>query len=126
MPTATRSRTRRSWSGIRSLAIPPACRDVWISPNPRAKVQAAGVDGAGRRPYRYSASFREAQQREKYDRLIRFGERLPELRERMSEHMALDASARERVCAVAVRLIDLSWFRVGSERPARARRVCTA
>jgi DNA topoisomerase I len=108
---------------IRSLAIPPAWRDVWISPNPRAKLQAVGVDAAGRRQYRYSASFREAQEHEKYDRLIRFGERLPELRERMSEHMALDTYARERVCAVAVRLIDLSWFRVGSERPARSRRV---
>jgi len=45
---------------IRSLAIPPAWRDVWISPNPRAKLQAVGVDAAGRRQYRYSASFREA------------------------------------------------------------------
>jgi DNA topoisomerase-1 len=108
---------------IRALAIPPAWRDVWISPNPGAKVQAVGVDRAGRRQYRYSAAFRAAQEREKYDRLIRFGERLPALRERMAEHMALEPDARERVCAIAVRLIDLSWFRVGSERPARARRV---
>ena len=92
-------------------------------PEPRAKLQAVGVDSAGRRQYRYSAAFRESQEREKYDRLIRFGERLPVLRERMSAHMALEPHARERVCAVAVRLIDLSWFRVGSERPARARRV---
>jgi DNA topoisomerase-1 len=108
---------------IRALAIPPAWRDVWISPNARAKLQAVGVDRAGRRQYRYSPAFRESQEREKYDRLIRFGERLPALRERMSEHMELEPYDRERVCAVAVRLIDLSWFRVGSERPARARRV---
>jgi DNA topoisomerase-1 len=108
---------------IRALAIPPAWRDVWISPNPGAKIQAVGVDRAGRRQYRYRAAFRTAQERAKYDRLIRFGERLPELREHMSEHMGLEPGAHERVCAIAVRLIDLAWFRVGSEAPARARRV---
>jgi DNA topoisomerase I len=108
---------------IRSLAIPPAWRDVWISPNPRAKVQAVGVDRAGRRQYRYSPGYRAAREQEKYDRLVRFGERLSALRRSMAEHMQLDADERERVCAVAVRLIDLAWFRVGTERPARTRRV---
>ena len=108
---------------IRSLAIPPAWREVWVSPNPRAKVQAVGVDRAGRRQYRYSPAYRAAREQEKYDRLVRFGERLPALRRSMAEHMQLDADERERVCAVAVRLIDLAWFRVGTERPARTRRV---
>jgi DNA topoisomerase-1 len=40
----------------------------------------------------------------------------------MGEHMALDALARDRVCAVAVRLINLAWFRVGSDRYARESR----
>jgi DNA topoisomerase IB len=33
---------------IEELAIPPAWRDVWISPHPRAKLQATGIDRAGR------------------------------------------------------------------------------
>ena len=33
---------------IRSLVIPPAWEDVWISPNPRARLQATGIDAAGR------------------------------------------------------------------------------
>ena len=33
---------------IRALAIPPAWREVWISPSPRARLQATGVDSAGR------------------------------------------------------------------------------
>jgi DNA topoisomerase-1 len=40
----------------------------------------------------------------------------------MSEHMELDALERERVSAIAVRLINLGWFRVGSERYARTSR----
>jgi DNA topoisomerase-1 len=51
--------------------------------------------------------------------LIRFGEHLPELRAAMSEHLDRDELDRDRVSAVALRLISLGWFRVGSERYAR-------
>jgi hypothetical protein len=36
----------------------------------------------------------------------------------MAEHMEFDELHPDRVCAVAVRLIDATWFRVGSERHA--------
>lgn len=36
---------------IEALVIPPAWRDVWISPSPAARLQATGVDAAGRRQY---------------------------------------------------------------------------
>ena len=38
---------------IERLAIPPAWTDVWISPSASARLQATGVDAAGRRQYRY-------------------------------------------------------------------------
>lgn len=107
---------------IRSLVIPPAWRDVRISPLPSAKVQATGTDSAGRRQYLYHASFREAQEQAKYDKLIRFGERLPVLRAAMAEHMDRNALDRERVSAVALRLLNSGWFRPGSERYARESR----
>jgi DNA topoisomerase-1 len=40
----------------------------------------------------------------------------------MTEHMDHDPLDRERVSAVALRLIDLGWFRVGSERYANENR----
>jgi len=104
---------------IEKLVIPPAWKDVWISPRPGAKLQATGVDKAGRRQYLYHADFRAAQEQAKYDKLIRFAERLPELRAAMAEHMGKDGLDRERVSAVALRLIHLGWFRVGSERYVR-------
>jgi DNA topoisomerase-1 len=104
---------------IESLVIPPAWKDVWISPSANAKLQATGVDGAGRRQYLYHPDFRAQQEQAKYDKLIRFAERLPDLRLAMAEHMDKDALDRERVSAVAMRLIDVGWFRVGSERYAR-------
>jgi DNA topoisomerase I len=107
---------------IESLVIPPAWKDVWISPRPTGKLQATGVDAAGRRQYVYHPDYRARQEQAKYDKLILFAERLPELRAAMAEDMAHDSLARERVCAVAVRLINLAWFRVGSERYARESR----
>ena len=104
---------------IDELRIPPAWTDVWISPNPRAKLQATGVDRAGRRQYLYHPEYRARQEQAKYDRLVRFAERLPKLRATMGEHMDLDPTDPRRVCAVAIRLINLTWFRVGSDRYAK-------
>jgi DNA topoisomerase I len=107
---------------IETLAIPPAWKDVWISPRANAKLQATGVDAAGRRQYLYHPEFRAQQEQAKFDNLILFAERLSALRESMAEHMEKDPRDRERVSAVAVRLINLGWFRVGSERYVRESR----
>lgn len=107
---------------IESLAIPPAWRDVWISPRSTAKLQATGLDRAGRRQYLYHPEFRAQQEQAKFDRLVRFAERLPDLRQAMSEHIAEEPLSPEWTCAVAIRLINLGWFRVGTERYAKATR----
>jgi DNA topoisomerase-1 len=101
---------------IESLRIPPAWRDVWISPRPGAKLQATGVDAAGRRQYLYHPAYRARQEQAKYDKLIRFAERLPDLRAAMAEHLVGEQFTCEWTSALAVRLINLGWFRVGSER----------
>jgi DNA topoisomerase I len=107
---------------VAALAIPPAWKDVWISPNARAKLQATGVDAAGRTQYLYHPAYRARQEQAKYDKLIRFAEKLPELRRAMDEHMDRDDLCSERVCAIAVTLINLGWFRVGAERYAKQSR----
>ncbi|MDQ3823902.1 MAG: DNA topoisomerase IB [Actinomycetota bacterium] len=107
---------------IESLVIPPAWRDVWISPRANANLQATGLDAAGRRQYLYHPDYRARQEQAKYEKLIRFAERLPGLREAMAEHLELEPLERERVSAIALRLINLGWFRVGSERYARESR----
>jgi DNA topoisomerase-1 len=107
---------------IKALVIPPAWKDVWISPSPSAKVQATGVDAAGRKQYLYHAAFRAQQARAKFEGLIRFAERLPDLRAAMADHMDKDVLDRERVSAIATRLINSGWFRVGTERYAKESR----
>jgi DNA topoisomerase I len=107
---------------IASLAIPPAWKEVWISPRPNAKLQATGIDAAGRKQYLYHPRFRAEQEQAKYANLIRFGERLPELRAVMAEHLEGEQFAFEWTSALAVRLINLGWFRVGSDRYAKRHR----
>jgi DNA topoisomerase I len=104
---------------IKSLVIPPAWKEVWISPSASSKLQATGVDAAGRKQYIYHPNFRAQQEQAKFDRLIRFAERLPDLRAAMSEHMDNALLDRERVSAIATRLINRGWFRVGTERYAK-------
>jgi DNA topoisomerase I len=107
---------------VRSLVIPPAWKDVWISASPRAKLQATGVDAAGRKQYLYHPAYRARQEKAKYDRLIGFAERLPVLREAMAAHMELEGFPADKVTAIAVRLINLGWFRVGGDRYAKGSR----
>jgi DNA topoisomerase-1 len=104
---------------IDSLAIPPAWREVWISPRAGAKLQATGVDKAGRRQYLYHPDFRARQEQAKFDKLVSFAEKLPDLRAAMAEHIEQEPLSFEWTAAVAVRLINLGWFRVGDERYAR-------
>jgi len=107
---------------IRALVIPPAWKEVWISPSASAKLQATGVDAAGRRQYLYHARFRAQQEQAKFDKLIRFAEHLPQLRAATAEHMGHESLDRLRVSAIATRLINAGWFRVGSERYAKESR----
>ncbi len=107
---------------IQALVIPPAWREVWISSNPRARVQATGVDAAGRKQYRYHASFRAAQDRAKYEQLLDFAKALPDLRATTTRHLRDAAHDRDWTCALAVGLVNKTWFRVGSDRHTRRSR----
>jgi DNA topoisomerase I len=43
---------------IRSLAIPPAWKDVWICSHPNGHLQATGLDVRGRKQYKYHPDWR--------------------------------------------------------------------
>ncbi|HYN84870.1 MAG TPA: hypothetical protein VER32_06440 [Pyrinomonadaceae bacterium] len=104
---------------IRTLAVPPAWQDVLISPRPKSALQAIGIDAAGRVQRVYHTAFAARRQRRKYEKIVRFGERLPALRQRANEDIARPDLSRERVLAVVVSLINELYFRVGSEESVR-------
>lgn len=104
---------------IKSLVIPPAWRDVRISPSPRGSLQAIGVDKLGRVQRIYHPAFVARRALRKYEKVERFGEALPALRRRTNEDIAREGLGKERVLAVVVRLINDLYFRVGSEESVR-------
>jgi DNA topoisomerase-1 len=100
---------------VRSLAIPPAWDDVWISPDERGHLQAVGTDAAGRRQYLYHDRWRAQRDRAKHERMTRFARELPPLRAQITRDLGRRGFARERVLAAAARLLDRAFFRVGGE-----------
>jgi DNA topoisomerase IB len=100
---------------IEALVIPPAWTDVWICPLPNGHIQATGVDAAGRRQYRYHDAWRVQRDRLKFDHMLEFGRALPTLRERIAADLDIEGLPRERVLACATRLLDLGFFRIGTE-----------
>ena len=100
---------------IRSLAIPPAWQNVWICPYPNGHIQAVGTDVAGRRQYLYHPDWRLKRDAAKFDRVLGAATRLPAARKRVLRDLALEGMPRGRAAAVAVRLLDLGYFRIGSD-----------
>jgi len=111
---------------ISELAIPPAWVEVWICMDPHGHLQATGFDAAARKQYRYHDRWRLHRDRSKFDSMIGFGRSLPRLRRRVAKDLrpasangsngsAAEHLSREVVLACAVRLLDLGFFRIGSE-----------
>jgi DNA topoisomerase IB len=101
---------------IAALAIPPAWKHVWISPDPSGHIQATGIDSRGRLQYRYHELWREQRDAQKFEHMLRFAEALPALRSAALDDLRAHGLSRDRVTAGAVRLIDLGLFRIGGER----------
>jgi len=101
---------------VRALVIPPAWRDVWICPYANGHIQAVGTDTAGRRQYIYHPDWRRARDKVKHQQVIELAERLPEVRRAIAADLRRPGLGRERVLAVALRLLEGGMFRTGGEQ----------
>jgi DNA topoisomerase I len=100
---------------IRQLAIPPAWKEVWICPDPFGHIQATGYDEAGRKQYLYHERWQQRQAERKFELVREFALKLPKLRRAVTADLRRQGMPRERALACAVRLLDLGFFRIGSE-----------
>jgi DNA topoisomerase I len=104
---------------IKSLVIPPAWQNVWISPFADGHLQATGRDAKDRKQYRYHPRWREVRDQTKYDRMLAFGRVLPRVRARVKRDLALPGLPRKKVIATVVQLLETTLIRVGNEEYAR-------
>lgn len=109
LPGASRARCK-------GLVIPPAWRDVWISPDARGHIQAAGTDAAGRRQYLYHPLWQQAMSEAKFEDLPIFASRLPRLRAALRRRWSAPQDEREFALAVIVGLLDCGGLRIGHRR----------
>lgn len=130
-PGITRRRAGRGWhyrapddtaiedaeerKRLNALGIPPAYADVWICPRPRGHLQATGYDARRRKQYRYHDLWSEWRAARKFDALPGFGAALPRLRARIHRDLQGNPGSRDYALAAALRLVDRTSARVGSE-----------
>ncbi|GAC1513332.1 MAG: DNA topoisomerase IB [Candidatus Dormibacteraceae bacterium] len=104
---------------ILNLAIPPAWKDVWICIRPRGHLQATGRDARGRKQSRYHARWHKIRDADKFARLLGFARALPRIRRRVTRDLRQRGLPREKVVATVVRLLELTFARIGNEEYAR-------
>jgi len=118
-PGGRRVRDDATLARIRSLAIPPAWQDVWISIDPDGHLQAVGRDARGRKQYRYHPRWRSVRDEAKYGRLVEFCRILPRLRKRVARDLACSCLCRDKVVALVVSLLERAQLRVGNDEYTR-------
>jgi len=106
----------RTLQRIKELVIPPAWKKVWISSHPNGHIQAVGTDVAGRRQYLYHTAWQQERSEEKFDRVLELSTQLPAWRARVAADLAGRGLTRERVLALALRMLDRGYFRAGGEQ----------
>jgi DNA topoisomerase-1 len=107
---------------IARLPIPPAWTSVWISLHGDAHILATGRDARGRKQYLYHPGWHAHRSLTNFHRMEAFGRALSVLRARVERDLRRPGLLRERVLAVAIRLIDVTHLRVGGEEYARTNR----
>lgn len=105
---------------LNRIALPPAYAEARFCADPLGHLQAIGIDGRGRRQYRYHPSFRAAQDSRKFGNCAAFGAALPSLRRRLERDLAAPPRSRPAVLAAIVRILDRAYLRIGNQAYARA------
>jgi DNA topoisomerase-1 len=122
---------------IDAMRLPPAWSQVAIAPSPTARLQAVGMDAAGRWQYRYHATHTRRQEDEKFQRIVDFARALPRMRRRVNADLRKKGLGRDRVLACMLRILGSCFIRPGSQQYAdengsfglatlRRRHVCVA
>lgn len=99
---------------IRSMALPPAWENVWISPKTNSHLQATGIDTKRRKQYRYHPKWNAIRSQTKFFRMVAFGESLPKLRARLAKDLRIRELTREKVIAIALSVMEQTLIRVGN------------
>ncbi|MFC3199015.1 DNA topoisomerase IB [Parapedobacter deserti] len=100
---------------FRALAIPPAWKNVWISPSKKGHLQATGVDEEGRKQYLYHPEWTKERQRKKIERMLAFGSALQDIRRQIVKDLRHGSLIKEKSIAIALKVTEVTLIRIGNE-----------
>jgi DNA topoisomerase I len=100
---------------INKIRIPPAYHNVMINGNKNAKLLAIGLDDAERKQYLYNPKWVEKQSKKKYEKMAKFGEKLPKIKRDIAKYLNSKKMSKEKIIALVLRIILLCNFRIGNE-----------
>lgn len=98
---------------FKSLAIPPAWKDVTIAPHKNAYILATGVDEEGRKQYIYHPQWFSGRELMQFYKLIFFGKSLLDVRAWMQKHLHHDDD--DNILAGMLLTLDQTAIRVGNQ-----------
>ncbi len=104
---------------LEKVYIPPAWKNVWISPDEKGHIQAVGYDEKGRKQYVYHTDWLAMCQEHKFNKVLFFGENLPRIRRRVKQDMELRGLPKEKVVATVVWLLQNTFIRIGNKEYAK-------
>ena len=108
-------KTPRTLNRIETLVIPPAWKNVWISPKENGHIQATGIDDRDRKQYIYHADWIKLTQENKFDSLASFGLSLPKLRGKIDYYLNDIYLDKRKILATVVWLLEHTFIRIGNE-----------
>lgn len=104
---------------IKSLDVPPAWKNVWISPYYNSHLQATGIDSKHRKQYIYHPEWTALCQEHKFDHLLDFCEVLPVIRKQINNHLRLSTLEQKKILATVVWLLEHTFIRIGNDEYAQ-------
>lgn len=100
---------------LEDIKIPATYTNVVVCPNQKNRLQGTGYDGTGRKQYFYSKKHLEEAREEKYSNLIFLGMNLPKIMKDIDRLSKQSRPNLDTLNAMALKIMLLCNFRVGSE-----------
>ncbi|MBR9999593.1 MAG: DNA topoisomerase IB [Cyclobacteriaceae bacterium] len=101
---------------IKEIGIPPMWKNVWICKSPSGYLQATGIDVKNRKQYLYHEDWTAYQQNFKFQKMVKFANALPAIRETVKSHLRKKGWPKEKVLALIVGILNESYIRIGNRQ----------
>ena len=101
------------------LYVPPAHDNVKINLRKKEKVLAIGYDTKGRAQYVYNPAFKDEKSKEKFQKMITFGESYQKIMRQIHKDLYTEGDSKDKQIAIILRLVTDCCFRIGNDKYAK-------